>query len=220
MMFRWAARRVAGLCTASLVALVTGCAMAPTDETPAPGYVTLDPPQPIATGERIELIEFFWYRCPHCNALYPELKDWLKTLPPDVQIRYHHAVFRDSMENGARIHYTLQALGESDDRIGQVFEAYFLDALDFNDDDVLFDWIAHQGIDRQRFVATYRSAAIDQQVAQARQRSLDYRLPGVPAFVVDGKYLTSNSLSGDVALLQRVEQLIERARSERAAARR
>lgn len=214
-MTRWITRLAALL----LVALAGACAQFETDE--SPGYKLLSPSQPVATGDRIEVIEFFWYRCPHCNALYPDLKAWKQKLPSDVALRYHHAVFRDSMENGARIHYTMQAMGVSEDTImGKVFEAYFLDALDFNVDETLFDWVAKQGIDRRRFAEVYRSPAMDAQVKQARQRSEDYELPGVPAFVVDGKYLTSASISGDKPLLERVNQLIAKARQDRAAAKR
>lgn len=211
---RWIARLGAAL----LVALAAGCAQTPTEQDT--GYVKLEPPQAVASGERIEVIEFFWYSCPHCNSLYPDLKEWVKTLPPDVAMRYHHAVFRASMETGARIHYTMQALGEGDKHIGALFEATFLDALDLADDEVLYGWVAKQGIDRQRFAAVYRSPAMDQQVAQARQRSVDYQLRGVPAFVVDGKYLTSPSISGDMPLLERVSKLVDKARKERLAAKR
>lgn len=214
MMNRWFAR-LASLC---LVVLVAACAQVEAPKTP--GYVLLEPAQPVAQDNRIEVIEFFWFRCPHCNALYPELKDWAKRQPPDVALRYHHVVFRDSMVPDARLFYTLQSMGESSDRIGDVFEANFLDALDLSNEAVLFDWIAKKGIDRQRFVDTYRSSAVDQQVAQARQRSVDYQLRGVPAFVIDGRYLTSPNISGDMPVIERLQEIVDRVRRERAAGKR
>lgn len=211
MMNRWFARW-ASLC---LVVLATACAQVEAPK--APGYVILEPAQAQTPADRIVVIEFFWFRCPHCNALYADLKEWAKRQPPDVAMRYHHVVFRDTMMADARLFYTLQAMGESNDRIGEVFEANFLDALDLSNEAVLFDWVAKQGIDRQRFVETYRSSAVEQQVALARQRSIDYQLRGVPAFVVDGRYLTSPNISGDVPVLERVQQLVDKVRRERAA---
>jgi thiol:disulfide interchange protein DsbA len=210
MIHRWFAR------WASLVAVVLLAACAQVEPPKTPGYVVLEPAQPVAPADRIVVIEFFWFRCPHCNALYPELKEWAKRQPADVAMQYHHVVFRDSMMADARLFYTLQAMGESSDRIGEVFEANFLDALDLSNEAVLFDWIEKKGIDRQRFAATYRSSAIDQQVAQARQRSIDFQLRGVPAFVIDGRYLTSPNISGDVPVIERVQQLVDQVRRERA----
>ncbi|NWG74728.1 MAG: thiol:disulfide interchange protein DsbA/DsbL [Rubrivivax sp.] len=208
-------RRFARWALFVLAVVLGACAQVEAPKTP--GYVVLQPAQTSAPADRIVVIEFFWFRCPHCNALYADLKDWAKRQPPDVAMRYHHVVFRDSMMADARLFYTLLAMGESPDRIGDVFEANFLDALDLSNEAVLFDWVAKQGIDRQRFAEAYRSSAVEQQVAAARQRSIDYQLRGVPAFVVDGRYLTSPNISGDVPVLERVQQLVDRVRRERAA---
>lgn len=184
---------------------------------PATDYLRLDPPQPVSSGDKIEVIEFFSYACPHCFALSPRVKAWVQNKPADVDFRYQPVIFRDSWEVPARIHFALAALGEVD-RVGSsVFDAIQLEQLDFADDQVLFDWAARQGIDRQRFVDAYRSPAVQAEVERAHGMTQAYQLPGVPALVVDGKYLTSNSLSGSAqGTMDTLDRLVQQARQERA----
>jgi len=183
----------------------------------AADHVRVDPPQAVATGEKIEVIEFISYACPHCFALHPRVKAWVQGKPADVAFRYQHVVFKDSWEVLARLHITLLALGEVERLADGVFEAVQLEQLDFGNEQVLFDWAARQGLDRQRFIDAYRSADVQREAAQARQFTQRYQLPGVPALVVDGKYLTTNSLSGSAqGTIAALDRLVKQAREERA----
>lgn len=180
-------------------------------------HLRLDPVQPVATGEKIEVIEFFSYACPHCFALHPRVKAWAQGKPADVAFRYQPVIFRDSWEPAARVHFALAALGEVE-RLGDgVFEAIQLEQLDFGSEAVLFDWATRQGLDRQRFIAAYHSPEVARQMAQVRRMAQDYQLPGVPALVVDGTYLTTNSLSGSAqGTIDALDRLVAVARQERA----
>jgi len=198
-----------------IVSLLSACAGLGSDG--AADHVRIDPAQAVATGEKIEVIEFFSYACPHCFALHPRVTAWVQGKPADVAFRYQPVVFRDSWEVLARLHFTLLALGEVERLADGVFEAIQLEQLDFGNEQVLFDWAARQGLDRQRFIDAYRSADVQREAAQARHFTQRYQLPGVPALVVDGKYLTTNSLSGSAqGTIAALDRLVRQAREDRA----
>jgi thiol:disulfide interchange protein DsbA len=180
-------------------------------------YARIDPPQPVPSGNRIEVIEFFWYGCPHCHDMQPRLKAWAARQPGDVSLRVQPTVFRPTWEAGARIHHVLETLGATERLADAVFEAVQLDGLDFSDETVWFDWAARQGLDRQRVVDAWRSPEAQRQVALAAEVGPRYQLRGVPAFVVDGKYLTSNGFTGSAQdTLNALDKLVAKARDERA----
>lgn len=198
-----------------LLAVLSGCAG--TGLVEDRDYVRIDPPQAVASGQRIEVIEFFWYGCPHCADMQPRLKGWLQRQAPDVALRYQPVATRERWEGGARVHYALEALGRSAQLADAVFEATQLDGLDLNDEAALFDWAERQGLNRQAFIEACRSAAVQRQVDEARIVGQRYQVGGVPALVVDGKYLTSNAYTGSAQeTLAVLDRLVQRAREERA----
>lgn len=181
-------------------------------------YTHLAQAQPVATGNRIEVLEFFWYRCPHCFQLEPGLNEWLQTLPADAQVRRVPAVFRDDWMPGAKLYYTLEQMRLLERLHNKVFDAYHVERINLNDPAVLGDWIAKQGVDRKKFEAVYNSFSIQSRVKQGAQQASKAGISGVPAFVIDGKYHTTVSMAGNpVRLFEVLDQLIAKARSERAA---
>jgi thiol:disulfide interchange protein DsbA len=179
-------------------------------------YTRVSPPQPVATGSRVEVLEFFWYGCPHCYQLEPALGAWLKTLPKDAQARRVPAVFRDDWMPGARLFHTLSQMKLLERVHPQVFRAYHEERINLNDPAVLGDWIARQGVDRKQFERIYNSFTTQSQAAQGGQLARTYGIQGVPAFIVDGKYQTSMSMTGSEArLFEVLDQLIAKARAER-----
>lgn len=183
-------------------------------------FAVLAPAQPVASAGRIEVIEFIWFGCPHCADMHPRLQVWLQGKPADVDLSYRPAIFKESWQPWARLHFALQALGQFEQRAGAVFEAVQLDGVDFGDEPALLDWVLKQGLDRERFLAAYRSPEVQASVLEATGWPQAYQLRGVPSFVVDGKYLTSNSLSGSAPdTLAALDSLIRKARAERAAPR-
>jgi thiol:disulfide interchange protein DsbA len=180
-------------------------------------YTVLQHPQPTHSDNNIEVIEFFWYGCPHCYQLHPHIKAWLKRMPKDVSFRYIPAIFRPAWIPAAKIFYALEVLGERDRLHDKVYDAIHVDKIDLNKEDVLFDWVAKQGVDRQKFINAYNSFSVqNQDIPRSTNMSKSYALTGVPAIAVDGKYVTSGRMGGTPQDTIRImDELIEKARAER-----
>ena len=179
-------------------------------------YKVLPRPFPTEGGKNIEVMEFFWYGCPHCYELHPRIKAWLRHKPEDVSFRYVPAVFRPTWEPAAKTFYALEALGEKDRLHDKVYDAIHRNGIDLGKEDVLFDWIAKQGIDRQKFIDVYNSFSVQNQLSRSVHFSKDYGLTGVPAIAVDGRYLTSGRMgSTPDDTIRTMEELIQKVRKER-----
>ena len=192
--------------------------------TPGKDYRVINPPQPTDSGKRVEVLEFFWYGCPHCNALQPSLRVWLKKKPADVEFRRVPAVFDNSWLPLTFAFYTLDALGAVDKLHYDVFAAIHEQKLRLSDQAVLFDWVAKHGVDKQKFSEIYNSFGVKNRGMRAIEMTKNYDIPGTPALTVDGKYLIAPSmhLKADRSVdydrfFQVVDQVIATARKERAA---
>jgi protein dithiol oxidoreductase (disulfide-forming) len=187
-------------------------------------YQLIDPPQPTETGNKIEVIEFFWYGCPHCHNLQAPLEAWLKRKPADVEFRRVPAVFQESWLPLTRAFYTMEAMGVTDKLHHAVFSAIHDQKMRLQDTKVLFDWVASKGVDRQKFIDTYNSFAVQGRAKRAMEITRNYDIPGTPAIVVQGRYLTAPSmvLKSDRSIdypryFQVVDQVIATARKSPAA---
>ena len=176
----------------------------------------LIPVQPVETGERIEVIDFFWYGCPYCNDLQPTLEEWLKRKPDDVALRRVPAILRDSWAPHARIYYTLELLGEVERLHLKVYEGYHVEQLHMSKPEVMEQWAAKHGIERQRWLDAYFSPETDARIARAFQATKRYDVQGTPSLVVDGRYLTSSSMTSTVrGVVTVLEDLVRLARQGR-----
>lgn len=175
-------------------------------------------PQPIVTGERIEVIDFFWYGCPACNAFQPELEAWIKRKPPDVALRRIPAIFWDTWAPHARIYYTLKRLGEIGRLHLKVYDGYHIEALPLSRPSVMAEWAVRNGIDRKRWLDAYNASEVEAQVERARALTTAYSIRGTPSLVVDGRYLATWDLArGDPRVMVAVlEDLVRLARRNRA----
>jgi thiol:disulfide interchange protein DsbA len=175
-------------------------------------------PQPVATGDRIEVIDFFWYGCPACNAFQPDLEAWIRRKPPDVALRRIPAIFRDSWAPYVRIYYTLERLGEVGRLHLKVYDSYHIDALNMSRPDVMVEWAVRNGIDRKRWLDAYSSPEVDTQIERARALTAAYAIPGTPSLVVDGRYLATWDLvdGNPRAMVAVLEDLVRLARRDRA----
>jgi thiol:disulfide interchange protein DsbA len=176
----------------------------------------LIPVQPVETGERIEVIDFFWYGCPYCNDLQPTLEEWLKRKPDDVALRRVPAILRDSWAPHARIYYALELLGEVERLHLKVYEGYHVEQLHMSKPEVMEQLAAKHGIERQRWLDAYFSPETDARIARAFQATKRYDVQGTPSLVVDGRYLTSSSMTSTVrGVVTVLEDLVRLARQGR-----
>lgn len=181
------------------------------------GYSLVNPPQPTESGKKIEVLEFFYYGCPHCYHLQRYLDPWLKKLPGDVEFRYVPTIFNDEWMKLAKTYYALNIMGLEPKMHGAVYDAVQIRNIDLGDKTTLLDWAAKQGIDRAKLADAYDSFSMPVDINKSKQMTKSYGIEGTPSLVVDGKYLTSpeltQSLPGTIAEL---DKLIQMARAERA----
>ena len=180
-------------------------------------YVRLRNPQPVETGKKIEVIEFFSYGCPHCSDLEPILQAWMQKLPPDVQFRRVPVMFQQRWEALAKIYYTLDAMGDETRLSPEVFKAVHVNGVPLYQDKAFFDWAASHGLDRTRVAEVYGSFAVSSKFNRAKALAQAYNIQSVPTIIVDGKYLTASDRVGTHAAMPPVlDALVAKARAERA----
>ncbi len=183
---------------------------------PAKTFSLITPPQPTETGKNIEVLEVFYYGCPHCFDLESSLVPWVNQLPKDVTYRRMPAVFRDSWVPLTKAFYTLEALGLTEKLHGDIFNAIHVENINLADEKTLLEWVAKHGVDSKSFTDTFQSFSVQSKVNRAKQLTKAYGVTGVPSLIIDGKYMTSGSTAGShAAALQVADQLIKQARQER-----
>jgi thiol:disulfide interchange protein DsbA len=170
--------------------------------------------QPVATGDRIEVIDFFFYGCQYCNELLPRLERWRKNKPADVVYRHMPVVRHDSWVPLAKTYFTLEAMGEVERLHTAVFHGYHVEDLYMSQEKVISEWAAKHGLDRDKFMAIYRSDETRQKVERARKLTVDYDIQGTPSLVVDGKYLTDGSSAKTIEILDRMIRLARQQREK------
>ena len=177
-------------------------------------YRILPIPQPVETKGKVEVIEFFWYGCPHCYDFEPELNAWLKRQPKDVTFRKVPVAFRDDFMPHSQLFYALEAMGKGEAMNDKVMYAMHKENKRLMTENEIADWVASQGIDRNTFLATYRSFAVVSKARAARQMADAYRIDGVPTIVMQGRYVTSPSIAGTkakaIAVMDYLEQKIRK----------
>jgi protein dithiol oxidoreductase (disulfide-forming) len=179
-------------------------------------YFRLKSPQPVETGKKIEVLEFFSYGCPHCADLDPELQAWQKTLPADVSFRRVPVMFQDRWIGLAKVFFTLEALGVDDRLTPEVFVALHKNGAQLWNEKAFFDWAASKGLDRKKVEEMYGSFAINGKVNRAKQLAQAYNVQSVPMVVVDGKFTTaSDKVGSHAAMPAALNELIAKARTER-----
>lgn len=178
-------------------------------------YVRLGQPVPVTPNGKIEVLEFFWYGCPHCNAFEPTLDAWQKTLPADVAFRRIPVAFSEEPFGAhQRIYFALDNLGLVNSMHRKVFYAIHNDRMRLAKADEIAAFMAKNGIDSARFLEAYDSFSVQTKAAQARQLSQAYKIDAVPALGVQGRYYVTGTMAGSNdrmpavadALMQRIRK--------------
>lgn len=189
-------------------------------------YSELRTPQPVAVPGKIEVVEIFWYGCPACNMFEGSLKPWAAQLPEDVHFVRVPAQFNEVLQLHARLYYTLEVLKAEE----AVHAAVFAGIHEKKDPrlvpqregrqvklpskEQLADFVAEQGIDREQFLKTFDSFAVNNRLARGDRAVRGYQVSGVPEMVVNGKYkLEVQKAGGFEAMLKVADFLIDKERA-------
>ena len=167
--------------------------------------------QPTESTGKIEVLEFFWYGCPHCYQFEPILKKWLETKASNVEFIRVPAVFRPEWKVHARTYYALQAMGLEDKYHSVIFDAMHKDKANLYSETAMIDFLVSKGVNKDEFKAAYSAFSVDGQVRKAIKKVKGYAIEGVPAMGVNGKYLISGKSAGSFEkMLKIVDYLVKK----------
>ena len=159
-------------------------------------YLTLDKPAPTeAAAGKIEVVEFFWYSCPHCNRFEPQFEEWAKKMPKDVVVRRAPIAFRPDFEPQQRLYFALEGMNKVEELHKKVFYAIHVEKQALNSLPLIADWVEKQGVDKAKFTEMYNSFPVATKTRKATLLQDAYKVDGVPALGVAGKYYTSGSVA-------------------------
>jgi thiol:disulfide interchange protein DsbA len=180
-------------------------------------YLVVKPAAAVeAPAGKIEVVEFFWYNCPHCNAFEPTLDAWAKRLPADVVIRRVPIAFQDSFAPQQRLYYTLEAMGLVEKLHSKVFAVIHAERQKLDKEDAIVAWVASQGVDKAKFAQNFNSFSVVTKAKKATLLQNAYGVEGVPAMGVAGRFYTDGTQAkGMERVLQVVESLVAQVRSGR-----
>ena len=181
-------------------------------------YIKLGRPIPTETeAGKIEVIEFFWYSCSHCNAFEPAFAQWVKNAPKDVVVRRMPVAFREDFAPQQRLFFSLEAMGLLDKLHVKVFQAIHGERLPLNTDASILTWIEKQGVDKTKFADTAKSFGVASKLKRAVQLQNDFKIEGVPSLGVAGKYYIDGTSAGNMdRALQVTDSLLALVRQGRA----
>lgn len=162
-------------------------------------YRVLPIAQAVDAKGKVEVLEFFWYGCPHCFEFEPELKGWIKRQNKDVVFKKVPIAFREELMPHSLLFYALESLGKGDALNDKVMFAMHRENKRLLNENEIADWVVAQGVDRNAFLAAYRSFAVLSKARAANQLGNSYRIDGVPTVAVQGQYIASPSIAGSRA---------------------
>ena len=177
-------------------------------------YQPVSPAVPVAEPGKIEVVELFWYGCPHCFHMEPLVAEWLKSKPKGVVFRRIPAIFAQQWVPHARAFYAVEALDKLEQFHRPLFDALHQDKRLIMNEDSLADFAKEMGIDAGQFRQAYDGPSVDAKVKKAMLLTRDYGIDGVPSFIVNGKYRVTASMAGSQeGILKVVDFLIEKERA-------
>lgn len=173
-------------------------------------YLRLSKPAPTeAPAGKVEVVEFFWYSCPHCHAFEPAFAAWKQKAPANVVVRRVPVAFNASFVPQQKLYYALQSMDNFDALHVKVFHAIHVERNKLAKDEDIFNWVAKQGVDLNKFKEAYNSFNVSSQVRKATALQQAYDVEGVPSMGVAGRFYTDGPRAGNMAnVLGVVEYLV------------
>jgi protein dithiol oxidoreductase (disulfide-forming) len=180
-------------------------------------YKVIDPAQPTHSGNKIEVLEFFFYGCSHCFDLHPHMTSWEKKMPKDVELVYVPTIFNANWEPMAYTYYALEVLGKNHELHHDLYEAWNVKNVDLGDLNKISNYLAQFGVDKKKFADAYQSFGVQSKVTRSKQMSQTFNIRGTPTLIVDGRYLITGLQPA--AAVKVMSELIEKVRKDRASKR-
>lgn len=205
------------LAAAGFAAAATAFA-SPTDPRLNADYTLLAQPQPTqAAGKKVEVLEFFMYRCPHCAALEPELEAWAKRQGENIVLRRVHFPYSGPKDPGAHLYVTLEAMGKAEELSQKIFDAIHRQRIRLdNNEQAIFDFVARNGVDLAKFKEVWSSFSVLTKMNRLSGIVSAYKVESAPTLVIDGKYVTSpgeigqaNRIADETTLMKTVPQVLD-----------
>jgi protein dithiol oxidoreductase (disulfide-forming) len=153
--------------------------------------------QPTPADGKVEVIEFFLYGCPHCNGFEPYISGWARSHAAKVTLKRVPVMLHPGDEAWQKMYYALEVLGQADALHARIFHAIHVDHMHLNDEAAIADFVAAQGIDRDAFIAAYRSFQVETKLRQAQALMQAYEIKRIPTVAVGGRFETSPAMAGD-----------------------
>jgi thiol:disulfide interchange protein DsbA len=183
-------------------------------QTAGKDYTLIAPAQPGDDPAKIEVLEFFSYGCPHCSDFYPLVSAWAAKLPSDVVFKRVPVTFgRAAWANIAKLFYTLETTGDLAKLDVDVFKAIHGERINMFDEKTLTEWVVKKGIDPKKFADTFNSFGVQSKVKRGDQLAQAYKIQGVPAIAVGGKYLVGGADFNEQLAI--ADKLLAKVRSEK-----
>ena len=178
-------------------------------------YRVLPISQAVEAKGKIEVVEFFWYGCPHCHDFEPQLDAWVKRQAKDVSVKKVPVAFRDDLLPHSQLFYALESLGKSNLH-AKVMETMHVGKRKLLTETEIADWAVSQGIDRETFLKAFKSFTVTSKARAANQIAQAYRIDGVPTVAIQGKYITSPSITAGskARAIEAMDHLVSKARKE------
>lgn len=210
-------KRFTGWLSAIAITLLLTALPAQAQVTVGRDYTLIEPAQASDNPAKIEVLEFFSYGCPHCSDFHPTVSNWSSKLPADVVFKRVPVSFgRAQWASLSKLYYALEAIGELPKHDGAAFEALHAKGLKLYDDKSILEWVTARGVDARKFGDAYNSFGVVSKVKRADQMVQAYKVQGVPALAVDGKFMVLNEgIKGHDDLVARTDKVIDKARADR-----
>lgn len=178
-------------------------------------YVPIQPQPAMGTGEQVEVIEFFWYGCPHCRDFEPTVMRWAEKQPENVNFVQMPVMFGGSADLHAQVYYALEGMGELDRLHKKIFDAMHVEKRKLKSRAEVDDFLAENGVDLEKFNEAMRSFAVAAKVNRARALMRRYGVRSVPAMVVDGRYRSGTGFRGYEEITEMIDHVVDKVLAQR-----
>ena len=173
-------------------------------------YVPIQPQPPVGMGEEVEVVEFFWYGCPHCRDFEPTVNKWAGGLPVNVKFTQIPAMFGRAADLHAQVYYALQGMGELDRLHEKLFEAINSGGRKLATRDEVDAFLVENGVDMAMFGDSMNSFAVAAKVNRARALMRRYGVRSVPTLVVDGRYRSGTGFSSYQDMVEVADYVVDK----------